>query len=389
MHKDLAADGLRGVAALSVLFAHFILTFMPAGLARTFAWVASDTAIHGHLERFLAIPILSSLWNGRFAVCIFFILSGYVLTMAFHRTGRIEVIRSLAARRYFRLGIPIFASVMFAYLLCVLGAFDTARVAALTGSSWLVSQSPPTDPSLLDAIKDGVYGVIFNGSTRFNGVFWTMRIEFIGSMLIFAYALLSGPTSRTWIFPLIYAACVIFFAPREWPFYLAFLIGSHLNAPIPKAPAWLTSVGIVLAMYLAGFDGSPLYAPLRVLVPDDALAAALWGTLGGAIAVLAVRAGAFRAVLTGKTSQFLGRISYPLYLLHAPIIMTVGCGVYLSMYGHGPRVLSIGVTFVASVAAIVLVAALFERWVDQPAIRFGKWLLGRGRQDAMAADRAP
>jgi peptidoglycan/LPS O-acetylase OafA/YrhL len=67
----------------------------------------------------------------------------------------------------------------------------------------------------------------------------------------------------------------------------------------------------------------------------------------------------------------------------------VGCGVYLSTYGHGPRVLSIGVAFVASVAAIVLVAALFERWVDQPAIRFGKWLLGRGRQDAMAADRAP
>jgi len=38
-----------------------------------------------------------------------------VLTKNFHATGKIELIRSLAARRYTRLGIPIFASVMLAF----------------------------------------------------------------------------------------------------------------------------------------------------------------------------------------------------------------------------------------------------------------------------------
>jgi len=142
----------------------------------------------------------------------FFALSGYVLTKNFHATGKIELIRSLAARRYTRLGIPIFASVMLAFSLYLLGAYQAEPVARITGSSWLASQSIG-HPTFLQALRDGVYGVVFQGSTQFNTVFWTMRVEFIGSMLIFAYCLLGWPGRRSLYVTAVYVVSIFFFMP--------------------------------------------------------------------------------------------------------------------------------------------------------------------------------
>ena len=46
-------------------------------------------------------PLLEIWYNGDFAVRLFFVLSGYVLSLEFLRRGNVEVLRSYALRRYF------------------------------------------------------------------------------------------------------------------------------------------------------------------------------------------------------------------------------------------------------------------------------------------------
>lgn len=373
MEKDLSAEGLRGLAALNVFLAHFFLAYYPLGFVHYFPWVAQPATTSGIAERILSLPLLSAAWNGSFAVCIFFVLSGYVLTKNFHATGKIELIRSLAARRYTRLGIPIFASVMLAFSLYLLGAYQAEPVARITGSSWLASQSIG-HPTFLQALRDGVYGVVFQGSTQFNTVFWTMRVEFIGSMLIFAYSLLAWPGRRSLYVTAVYIVSIFFFMPGEWPYYLAFLIGSHLGQWKPDVSRWVSYGSCVIAFYLASADSSSMFTVLNMLPLDPGVRVAFYNVVAGALVLLAVRTSALDWILLRRTTQFLGRISYPFYLVHAPIIMTLGCYLFLRVQDIVVRTLAVGISFVASLAATVLLATLFERCVDQPAIRFGKWL---------------
>jgi len=64
-------DGLRGVAAISVVFHHILSALRPdlvVELQQNTAWIAYTP--------------LSVFWNGTFAVSIFFVLSAFVVTQA-------------------------------------------------------------------------------------------------------------------------------------------------------------------------------------------------------------------------------------------------------------------------------------------------------------------
>ena len=102
-------EGIRGLAAVSVLFAHFLQIFLPH------VFYADPTEGHGVWERELATSPLNILVNGNFAVCLFFVLSGYVLSRNFLSNGSLGGLRRLALKRYPRLMLPVLGAVMLAW----------------------------------------------------------------------------------------------------------------------------------------------------------------------------------------------------------------------------------------------------------------------------------
>ena len=75
-------EGIRGLAAIIVVLHHYILAFYPAMSS------ANETQIHNetsYFEEVMAQIPLNIFYNGGFAVCIFFILSGYVLSNNYHQ----------------------------------------------------------------------------------------------------------------------------------------------------------------------------------------------------------------------------------------------------------------------------------------------------------------
>lgn len=375
MTKDYAAEGLRGLAALSVFFAHFFLAFFPLGFTHFFPWVALPGARPGITEQVLAAPFLNVLWSGRFPVCIFFVLSGYVLTNGYERTADANVLRSLAFRRYLRLGVPVLGSVMLAFCLARLGLYRIDATVALTQSHWL-ERLAIADLSFAHALKDGLYGVVFLGHDQFNTVFWTMQTEFIGSMAIFAYRLLSFPGRRRLMMAAVYVALAAALSPSAWPYYLAFLLGSHIDGWLRPMPTWAKGVALGLAVYLASIDASPMFWPFNAIPMDAVARSALWSVLAGFLVVYTVRAGAIDGLLLSRPVQFLGRVSYPLYLVHAPIILSLGCGLFVAGVHAGlPRSLAAAASVAICLPSVIAVAAIFEHWIDQPAIRLGKWLV--------------
>ena len=79
MRKIKYLNGLRGVAAFQVVIHHFILAFYPA----LFSGPDIQTHMAGGIEVSASGSVFNLLWDGNFAVCIFFILSGFVLSHKF------------------------------------------------------------------------------------------------------------------------------------------------------------------------------------------------------------------------------------------------------------------------------------------------------------------
>lgn len=100
-------DGLRGVAALIVLFHHIVLSFPGYATAN-----AADLAAWHPLALIKFSP-LRVLVAGSPAVLLFFCLSGFVLSLALLRGGRVSIGR-YALKRIVRLWPPFAVAIVFA-----------------------------------------------------------------------------------------------------------------------------------------------------------------------------------------------------------------------------------------------------------------------------------
>jgi peptidoglycan/LPS O-acetylase OafA/YrhL len=119
-------DGLRGVAAIIVVVWHFAYAFVPEriGIVPPFdpgAGIVGNPAF--------------ALLDGPGAVMLFFVLSGYVLPLAYFRSGRTEVVLRAVAKRWFRLvGLTLLAAVG-SYLLFHFGLYYYREASEFTQSN--------------------------------------------------------------------------------------------------------------------------------------------------------------------------------------------------------------------------------------------------------------
>jgi len=212
-------DGLRGIASLSVVFCHLLLWFYPA--------VITGLIVNAHNKHELALYRLpvNIFWNGNFAVCIFFVLSGFVLSYKFLATKDPDVLTSSAFRRYPRLMIPAFGSVMIGYACIRLHLFWNTQQAVLNKTPGSVLGFWSQTGGFLSALWQGLLGIFTEQLTfaqHFNGVLWTMYFEFIGSFIVFGtLALFRSVNTRKFAYILL----AVVFAKT---YFLGFVLGMVL-----------------------------------------------------------------------------------------------------------------------------------------------------------------
>lgn len=171
-----ALDSIRGVAAVVVMMSHLILGFYPV------IYIGTDHVV---------TPWVRVWYQGDFAVTLFFVLSGFVLSLSFLHTKNIESLRSAAVRRYWRLVVPVAASVLISYLIHSCNIYANSEVSVRMGqndSDWL-GGFYAFRPSIVGAAKASFWGVFvgYRSAMSYNPVLWTMSYEFCGSLLLFAF----------------------------------------------------------------------------------------------------------------------------------------------------------------------------------------------------------
>jgi peptidoglycan/LPS O-acetylase OafA/YrhL len=340
----------------------------------------------GNLEQLFSTTPLGLIGAGNFSVCIFFVLSGYVLTQKYFKIRDDSIIISGALRRYIRLFIPVFAAVMLSFLLASAGLYryyiETMVVSA--GSNyrgyWTFT------PDIFDAIKQAGWNSFFlGGNIYYNPVLWTMTIEFYGSMLVFTMALLFGSLKNRWTFYL--AAAVLFLNS----YYLAFVIGMALadtfNSKTPVLQIFKTGNKIVLFIILVSglFIGSYPISPLT----NDSLYMFLnngffetpkvtYHIIGaGMVMYTLLNSQGLQNVFSSPVPVFLGKISYSLYLIHFLVISSFTCALFLVLYpvlSYGAAVL---ISCGLSLLLIIPLSYLFYKYIDMAGVELSKVFYNR------------
>jgi peptidoglycan/LPS O-acetylase OafA/YrhL len=364
--KDRSADGLRGIAALSVCIKHFVAVFVPCLLHYNYPNSSPEAPPVDGLYSWLATPIVSLFYNGHFAVALFFVMSGYVLSKP-HFEGRPEsVLKRRLWARYVRLNLPIAVAVLMSFLVYRLGIYSNETAASISGAKGWPLDLMDGGVSFSEALAAASYKSILMGENQLNVALWTLRIEFVGSVLLLTYFLMrpDGGLFISWIMAII---GLVFFFRGSAVFFVAIFAGALLN--MRKLDVQWRLPALILGAYLGAYQ----YERVAYEVLPGALQMGmasgfdkdLYNSIGAFFTVWAVVSGFGEAVFQSRIAQFLGKISFSLYLTHFMVLCSMSSAMFLWLPRTGGMVMLNAVVYLLVSFAV---AAAFERWVDRAAI---------------------
>jgi len=353
--RILALDALRGLAALSVVFIHFHAAFNE--FARP----------HWYL-----LPII-----GGNPVTLFFVLSGYVLSIPYW-LGKQPSYSVFLVRRFFRIYVPYAAAVLIAILVASRLLYSQLPVTPWFYRTW---QSPLT----WSLISSQLFTI--DTTPKINTAFWSLRYEMEMSV----------------VFP---AVCWTISRLRPWGALLATIVVAKAGFILynhPEHPVW-QEFGAALAygsFFLLGailawkseavarlYHKTPKWLKYLCLVP------VIIGYFGighvgkwAAMAPLAccgvlvfAQHSRISRLLDTAVPEYLGRISYSMYLLHATVLWAT----VILLYGKVP-LLVLGLLYCAVTLVISHLSCVL---IEEPAMRFGKRVTAKGGAKTARTHRA-
>jgi peptidoglycan/LPS O-acetylase OafA/YrhL len=351
-------DALRGIAALAVAVFHLSGGASKQFFSRLPGWVTAGIE-----------------WGGHLGVVVFFVISGFVMAYSLKEARpTVGFLSRFLVRRLVRLAPPYWASVLLILVVPQL-------VSAATGN-------PPRPFTWAQVLPHFLYLHRAFGQPHLEGLFWTLCVEvqfYLAHAVVLGLALRAvGERGKGWVFlalgGLALAAPAGLLGPdfrpggllyHDWfvATWYMFLVGSVVWLAAERRLPWAAPAAVAAAA-----------VGLGVWQADPRCAAA--GVTAGGILVAAAR-GRLGDWLTGRTLQYLGRISYSLYLAHTPVgypIIYAGERVFRDSPAGGL------VTYLAALTASLAAAHLMYRWVERPSIGWSRRLKG---DPAAAARRWP
>jgi peptidoglycan/LPS O-acetylase OafA/YrhL len=356
---DYRVESLRGIAAFAVALTHAVAVFKIDGLPAFWLVPFADQSASARV-----LTALTTVFNPGAAVILFFVISGYVLTLSFmrHRETAASLIPSYALRRALRLLPAMWVSI--AIYVAVISAFRPSTFEAFSPWFGAVFSTPPSSSRTLKSLL----------LIEFTPNVWTMYVELIGSAAIplFYYgARRFGLVPALAVLGALALLTVLGSQTGHARLTLVFLVCFCAGSLMAQWPASRIPplYGVLLGMAIFILER-------RLLVTFGG-----WGILAdtvGAYLILSavIQGGRTTAALDHPALRFLGRISYSFYLLHATVI-------YLVALGVRSLTASDGLATHALLAAVSLSASVVAAWalfhlVEAPATAAGRRLSAAG-----------
>lgn len=331
-------DALRGIAACSVMLYHFTGGDLRPGL-----------------ERILGSLTLRAWHEGWIGVQVFFVLSGFVIanTVGDRDVTPADALR-FGLRRQVRLDPPYWVSLTLASIV-----------------PWVLLHLGFNGHPLPPLRVLGAHLLYLQELLRYRSlqpIYWTLAIEVQFYMVFIAALALLRPAPRA-VVPWVVLASAVYSldASMHWRFLHGWFVPHWYLFALGASTYWVTKRRLHLAPHLAvlawtfyqGFHYWQNWEHHR-----------LEPLVGGVVVLLltvAGRVGGLESWLRARWLQFVGRVSYGVYLLHplAGAQARWHVGIQVNVH-NGPGALTV---LLAAVALTMVLAWVMHRLVEAPAMR--------------------
>lgn len=366
-------DGLRGVAAILVLFYHIFEGF------------AFAEGVNG-----AGSGIITTLNHGHIAVDFFFILSGFVISYAYDDRWKRMSLGSFFKRRLIRLHPMLIMGAAIGFTAFAFTGFERWD-GATAPTGWVMTALLLT-MFMIPAVPGVPYEVRGNGEMfPLNGPGWSLFFEYIGNILYaliirrLSTALLAVLTAvlgiiHAWFFignvsgyDMIGVGWTIDeinfwggFVRMLFPFSMGMLLARTFKPRKAKGAFWICSIALAAlfaAPYIAPAEAISLNSLYEFICIAFIFPALVWlgacGTASG---------------MTGKMNSVLGELSYPLYIVHYPIMYVfyawlIEKEIYTLSECWGAAALVISSSILLAFLCLKLYDEPVRRWLSRRLIR--------------------
>ena len=350
MKRFAGIEGLRAVLAWWVVFSH------------AFGWSGLR-----NVEHLTAIKLAA---NGRIPVYVFVIISGFVITHLV--TQKREPYGLYITRRFLRLW-PMMALVISIGIILHIFDMDLRLVPEGTAFAHALLEL-----SLLHGLPPANW--IEGVTNAFSGPGWSVSLEW--QFYLIAPFLIRAFTSRHWSRWIVLAALVAlllaagvrnnsltvfgrhfaYSTPGFLPFMIEYFLVGMGSYWLLQQPVKIPTMAAALALGVVGYSLG--------VGRGYGLALALWFAF---FASLTAENSPIQSILKSRPLQFLGTLSYSSYLLHLPVMIFVNR--LLARHVTEPETWTrCWLLFFACAAVTIPLSWLTHRFVEMPAVRFGKRL---------------
>jgi len=357
-------EGLRGLSILVVVVHHFACGFYPALVLGSYAQP------HHPWEMTVYRTPLNIFLSGHYAACIFFVISGYVLSYKFFRYADAAPVVSSAVRRYFRLMVPTLASVFIAYLFLKAGLFYNQSIVASTWSTMWLAKCWNFEPDFLEMLSQGLVDIYIKpDSYSYNYNLWMIFYIFSGSFFVYSFLLLFGSLKKRGF---VYAALVLMLYNT---YFLSFVLGillCDLSANYKDKITAGTSqkkiiyaLIVLFALFLGSYPVAEIKDTLYESITPPNMEYIFYHITGAFLLLLTL--GSFSTItkfLSGRTMLFLGKISFSMYLIHLIIICSFSSLLFRTLLPYVSYDTGFVLMFVPSLALIIFTSYYFHRYID-------------------------
>jgi peptidoglycan/LPS O-acetylase OafA/YrhL len=352
-------QSLRGIAAMMVMIGHSVDYFQQP------EWFWSDGF---------------KIFNGRAAVAIFFVLSGFVLT------------RSLAGKE---LNFPDVARFYISRLFRIYPAIWAASALGLVYLLCLHWQIPVLDESegvrrqfradRMDALH--IVASLAGMLAFILPQLWSVTVEIFASFTLpIVAALAFRGAARFWVFLGAMVVVSFLLADRTYynigMYYMDFIVGAGL-AILPSAtrsflrrnptPSLIILIGAALLIIPSQFLPLAYYSPTANMI-EAILAALIIATLTYSTAPI--------GLMRSRVMLFLGDISYSVYLIHYVVVCSLADLIAVAWGGRvigGDAIAAAAILALTTTVVTLPLAWLSYTYVELPGIEVGKRFLASFR----------
>jgi peptidoglycan/LPS O-acetylase OafA/YrhL len=406
LHQTSYLNGLRGLVACLVFVRHFSLPWQPH---LDYGYGERE----GEYDGLLRLPFVRLVYAGPL-VPMFFVVSGYVLSLKpvkLIRSQSWDTLLRALSKTIFHRGIRLFLPTIISTF-CVMVA---VRLGLFNFDYASIPGRKPVHPEFLDSfwaqLIDWSKFVVFDLTNPFTWHspraeygphLWTIPLTFRGSMVV-ALAL-AGLARTRQLCRLVLLGMMVMYCLLRTRWELSTFLGGiilceleltrHGDLGLDATPAtrrfksvrlsqglWVSCA--LLTLYVGSFprynDGIGVagYRWFCLVTPNYRY----WDAVAGfGIVILLAKAQTLQRILTTAPIQYLGKVSFSMYIVHEPLLHVIGYHTVPAMWqvtGKEEVIqyqVGFGLGMLVTFFILLWCADVFRKLVQQPCERLSVWI---------------